>query len=124
MRRLRFLLVLIPLIISIEASAQRTRGLVPDVNEKSWGQLLMEDNYTWRPPQSVNMLVEPAFSPDQIFVNPSLVVYRGRIPEGVSSQDSTRIMAETQQDLTVQFALGNPAFVPDYKQTELRFEQN
>ena len=124
MRRLRFLLALIPLIISIEASAQRTRGLVPDVNEKSWGQLLMEDNYTWRPPQSVNMLVEPAFSPDQIFVNPSLVVYRGRIPEGVSSQDSTRIMAETQQDLTVQFALGNPAFVPDYKQTELRFEQN
>ncbi|MBR1926994.1 MAG: hypothetical protein IJ840_04495 [Bacteroidales bacterium] len=124
MRRLRFLPALLLLVLSVDAAAQRSQGLVPDVNEKSWGQLLMEDNYTWRPPQSVNMLVEPAFSPDQIFVNPSLVVYRGRIPEGVSSQDSTRVMAETQQDLTVQFALGDPAFVPDYKQTGLRLEQD
>lgn len=105
-------------------SAQRTQGLLPDINQKSWERLLMEDDYTWRPPQSVNMLVEPVFSPDQIFVNPSLVVFRGRIPEGVSSQDSTKILAESQQDLTVQFALGNPAFVPDYRQTLLHFEQN
>lgn len=112
------------LMSALSVNAQRSQGLVPDINSKSWERLLMEDRYTWQPPQSVNMLVEPLFSPDQIFVNPSLVAYRGRIPEGVSSQDSTRFMAESQPDLTVQFALGDPAFMPDYRQTGLRFEDN
>lgn len=118
------LLATFSVLAAISAYAQRSQGLVPELNSKSWERLLMEDQYTWQPPQSVNMLVEPLFSPDQIFVNPSLLVYRGRIPEGVSSQDSTKAMAESQKDLSVQFALGNPAFMPDYHQTKLCFEDN
>lgn len=101
------------------------RGLYPRLNEKSWSQVLEEDMQKWSSPRTINLLVQPVFSPNWIYVNPSMTVSRRHVMENVSTTDAEkREKANSQEDLVVQFAFDDPVFVPDFRLTNLSLEEN
>jgi hypothetical protein len=96
------------------------KSLYPEVNNKSWSQLLSEKRDLWRAPYTQNLLIQPVHSPNWIYVCPSMAVSRRTVTEGVSNQDAEKCnLAKTQEDLVVQFAFDDPAFVPDFRLTNL-----
>lgn len=100
-------------------------SLYPTVNEKSWLELIAENNLNWRSPYTANLLIQPVHSPDWIFVNPSMVVSRRRVTENVSTTDALSVQAAlSQEDLVVHFAFDNPAFVPDFRLCQLKLADN
>lgn len=107
-----------------EVSAQKS-SLYSLLSEKSWTRILEEDTYKWRPPYTVNLLIQPVHSPDWLYVNPSMVVSRRRVTENVSTTDPEKVKeATSQEDLVVQFAFDEPAFLPDFRLTRLHLEEN
>lgn len=116
------LLFLLP--VRVEAN-DRPRVLYPLLNEKSWSQILEEETGAWSPPRTVNFLIQPVHSPDWLYVNPSLAVSRRRVTEGVWATDAQKVReATTQEDLVLQFAFDDPAFVPDFRLTGFKLEEN
>lgn len=100
-------------------------SLYPEVNSKSWSQLLAEKRDLWRSPYTQNLLIQPVHSPNWIYVCPSMAVSRRTVTEGVSNQDAEKCrQALTQEDLVVQFAFDDPAFVPDFRLTNLSLFEN
>ncbi len=101
------------------------KGLYPLLNEKSWEQILAENTCQWRPPYTVHLLIQPVHSPDWIYVNPSMTVSRRHVTENVSSTDpEKRKEANSQKDLVVQFAFDEPAFIPNFRLTNLHLAEN
>ncbi len=106
------------------ATAQET-ACYPLLNQKSWNQILEESTYKWHPPYTINLLIHPVHSPDWIYVNPSLLVSRRRVTENVSTTDEKKVReAIGQEDLTVLFAFDEPAFIPDFRLTNFKLEEN
>lgn len=105
-------------------NAQET-ALYPLLNQKSWSQILEEETYKWSPPRTVNLLIQPVHSPDWLYVNPSLAVSRRRVTENVSATDSKKVREATgQEDLVIQFAFDEPAFMPDFRLVNFKLKEN
>ncbi len=106
-------------------SAEDEHGLYSKLNNKTWSQILEENIFRWRPPYTINLLINPTHSPDWIYVNPSMTVSRRRVLENISNTDTKqREKANSQNDLVVQFAFDDPAFVPDFRLTKMKLEEN
>lgn len=101
------------------------KSLYPLLNEKSWSQIIEENNFKWRPPYTINLLIHPLHSPDWIYLNPSMVVSRRHVNRNICTTNvEQRKMAESQEDLVVQFAFDNPPFIPDFRLTNLSLVDN
>lgn len=99
--------------------------LYPLLKKRSWSQILEENIFQWRPPYTINLLIQPVHSPDWIYVNPSMAVSRRHVTEDVSTTDAEkRQRANSQSDLVVQFAFDEPAFIPDFRLTNLSLDSN
>lgn len=95
------------------------------LNQKSWSQVLEEETYKWCPPRTVNFLIQPVHSPDWLYVNPSLAVSRRRVTENVAATDSRKVREATgQEDLVIQFAFDDPAFMPDFRLVNFKLKEN
>lgn len=96
-----------------------------NINAKSWDQILSENSFQWRPPYTVHLPIQPVHSHDFIHVDAGLNVTRRRVTENVSLLDKESYPAARRQEtFAVQFAFGNPAFVPDFQQSALSLEEN
>ncbi|MHB9132413.1 MAG: hypothetical protein ACYDBB_15190 [Armatimonadota bacterium] len=84
------------------------------VQQKSWLQILAEDGYTWQPPVTVHLPIQPVHSPDLVHVDCALNVCRRRILPGLSVTEKSEA-AENRETCIVQFAFDDPPFVPDYR---------
>jgi len=101
------------------------KSLYPEVNSKTWSELLSESRNLWRLPFTQNLLIQPVHSPNWLYVCPSMTVSRRNVTEGVLQQNAEKCrQALTQEDLLVQFAFDDPAFVPDFHLTNLSLYEN
>lgn len=127
MRKLYFIIILNSLVSLMGgiAVSQETKESYSSLNQKSWAQILEENGYKWQPPYTINLLMQPLHSPDWIYLNPSMTVSRRHLTRNISSTNMTlRRMAESQEDLVVQFAFDTPPFMPDFRLTNIRLAEN
>ena len=88
------------------------------VNEKTWADILSDNGFQWTPPITVHLPIQPIHSPDFVHVDSALGVCRRRVLSRMSVTESAK--ANEVEVLAVEFALGDPPFVPDYRHTTLR----
>lgn len=95
------------------------------IQSKTWDRILRENGYAWQPPLTVHLPIQPAYSPDFVHVDCALNACRRRMFPGMRTRDpeSDRRRAECNV-LTIQFALDNPPFIPDFRQTKMRLLEN
>ena len=95
-----------------------------NIPNKSWHDLLAEDWGGFQRPLTVNLPIQPAHSPDVIHVNGSLTVCRRRIVPGLRSDDAEAYSSVRRNEaMLVEFALGNPPVVPDFRRSQISIEQ-
>lgn len=83
---------------------------------KSWEDILADDGYRWTPPYSVHMPIQPVHAPDFLHVDAALNVCRRHVlPPTCTPQE--------METLLVQFALGDPPLVPDFRHTQLHLAE-
>lgn len=92
-----------------------------EIPGKSWSELLAEDWGGYQPPFTVNLPIQPAHSPDLIHVNGSLTVCRRRVLPGLKFEDYSA--AKRSEVMLVEFALGDPPTVPDFRRSQLSIEE-
>lgn len=96
-----------------------------NINSKSWDQILAENTFTFRPPYTVHLPIQPVHSPDFIHVDAALNVTKRSVTENVSLLDKESYpAARRQESFIVQFAFNDHPFVPDYQQSVLSLEEN
>ncbi len=94
------------------------------ISDQSWSDLLTEDWGGYQPPLTINLPIQPAHSPDIIHVNGSLTVCRRRIVPGLKCEDTAAYSAARRNEaMLVEFALGDPPTVPDFRRSQLSIEQ-
>ncbi len=95
-----------------------------DVDRASWETILADNQLEYAPPLTIHLPIHPAHSRDFLHVDPALNVVRRRVYPGVSSRDRASYLNARKQELfLVQFALGNPPFVPDFHLSRLALEE-
>ena len=131
-----FLLVLFLISLSQESAmhAQSTtspgvsfgfrKNLFSDLNSRSWFDLLETKEFQYRPPYTVNLLIQPVHSPSWIYVNPSMTVSRRYVSNGLTNNVEKTLAAQRQEDMVMQFAFDDPAFMPDFNQVKLSLADN
>lgn len=96
-----------------------------NINQKSWDQILMEDEFHWRPPYTVHLPVQPVHSSDWIHVDAALNVCRRHVTQNVHTRDTkAREAARTQETWIVQFAFEDPPVIPDFHLSTLSLAEN
>lgn len=96
----------------------------PEVNSMSWSQLTEEQPFRYAPPMTVNLLINPVHSPDWLFVNPSLVLSRRTVTQGVANNPERDRQAKTQDDMLLMFAFDDPPFVPNFRLSKMWLKDN
>ncbi|MGV8137094.1 MAG: hypothetical protein AB2L20_17920 [Mangrovibacterium sp.] len=94
------------------------------VNNLTWHQLLEANRFKYRPSYTINLQIQPVHSPDWIYVNPSMVVSRRTVTENAVESAEKLLAAQTQEDMVLQFALDDPAFVPNFRLTNIKLKEN
>ena len=91
-----------------------------DIQHQPWSQILAEAEWKWHPPVTVHLPIQPAHSPDFVHVDSALNAIRRRVlPDmSVRSPESLEQIRKVEV-LAVQFALDDPPFVPDFRQSRL-----
>ena len=88
-----------------------------EVNDKKWHEIHENNNLEYVPPLTVHMPIQPMHSPDIIHVDGALNACRRRIIPGLSNRDvlALGVIDHAADDtMIVQFAFGDPPFVPDF----------
>ena len=95
-----------------------------NINKASWETILADNRLEYAPPLTIHLPIHPAHSRDFLHVDPALNVVRRRVYPGVSSRDRASYLTARKQELfLVQFALGNPPFVPDFRLNRFSLEE-
>lgn len=94
-------------------------NLIQEIDSKSWYELLEERPYEYRPPYTINLLIQPVHSPSWIYVNPSMAVSRRYVSTGLTNNVEKTRVAKHQEDMVMQFAFDDPAFMPDFRLTNI-----
>lgn len=95
-----------------------------NIPNQSWQELLTENWGDYQRPFTVNLPIQPAHSPDVIHVNGSLTACRRRIVQGLRSDDTEGYRKVRRNEaMLVEFALGNPPAVPDFRRGRISMEQ-
>lgn len=87
----------------------------------SWPDLIKAAGPVFAPPLTIHHPIHPPYSRDFVHVEPSLCAIRRRIYPDLSVLDQETVTKTVQSNpqLYVQFALGDPPFVPDFRLTRL-----
>lgn len=110
--------------ISSDLSFGFRKNIFSDLNSKSWLDLLETKEFQYRPPYTINLLIQPVHSPSWIYVNPSMAVSRRYVSTGLTNNVEKTLAAQHQEDMVMQFAFDDPAFMPDFHQTKLSLTDN
>ena len=95
-----------------------------NINQASWETILADNRLEFAPPLTIHLPVHPVHSRDFLHVDPALNVVRRRVYPGVSSRERASYLNARKQELfLVQFALGNPPFVPDFRLSRFSLEE-
>ena len=63
-------------------------------------------------------------SPDWLYVNPSLVLSRRTVTQGVANHPERDLEAKTQDDMLLMFAFDDPPFVPNFRLSKMWLKDN
>lgn len=99
-------------------------SLYPEVNNMSWHQLTEDKPFKYAPPRTINLLIHPVHSPDWLYVNPSLVLSRRTVTQGVANHPERDLEAKTQDDMLLMFAFDDPPFVPNFRLSKMWLKDN
>lgn len=91
---------------------------------QSWPQLLEEKPFRYAPPRTINLQIQPVHSPSWVYVNPSMAVSRRYVPTDLTNDAEKIKAAQTQDDMLLQFAFDDPAYLPDFNLTKLSLKDN
>lgn len=93
------------------------------INDLSWKRILQNKAYDLRSkPLTVHCPIQPPHSRDLVYVNRSLVAQRLRVLPGLDQKKpETYPIIRNQEMFVVQFALDEPAFLPDYNYSTLEY---
>src|SRR5687767_3132199 len=95
---------------------------MPD--QPTWNDLLSSDVGGFTRPLTVHLPIHPLHSPDFIHVSPALHVCRRRVVPEMDAEDFARCReVAARETLLVQFALGSPPAVPDFRRSHLTLEE-
>lgn len=96
-----------------------------NINQKSWIDILTDNQFRWRPPYTVHLPIQPAHSSDWVHVSPSLFVTRLHVTDKVTTRDArARQAALSEETWLMQFAFDKPAFLPDFRLSSLSLTEN
>lgn len=91
---------------------------------RPWCDLLAEEWGGYQPPVTVHLPIQPAHSPDLVHVGSALHACRRRIVPNLDAGDTPAVQAAGEMEtLLVQFALGSPPAVPDFRRSILSLEE-
>jgi len=110
--------------IKQDSSFYYRKNIFSDLNSKSWLNLLEAKEFHYRPPYTINLLIQPVHSPSWIYVNPSMAVSRRYVSNGLTNNVEKTLAAKCQEDMVMQFAFDDPAFMPNFNLTELSLKDN
>src|ERR1043166_820232 len=95
-----------------------------EIPSKTWCELLAENWGGHIPPMTVHLPIHPAYSPDFIHVDAALNVCRRRVAPHLDAEDETTYRAVRRSEtLLMQFALGAPAIVPDFRHAHISLDE-
>ena len=98
----------------------KTNSLYTKINRKSWTQLLAENEFRWRPPFTIHLPVQPYHAPTFVFIDGAFNALCLPVVPRLSVRDAKgREAARTMKIGLVQFAFGDPPFVPDFHHTKI-----
>jgi hypothetical protein len=90
------------------------------LNQKSWDEILRSIDFAWQPPCTVHLPIQPAHSRDFVHVDCALNACRRRVVPRLSFLDEAAYAAvRASETLLVQFAVDQPAYMPDFRATRL-----
>lgn len=112
------------LLLSIFPASQE--GTYSNIERKSWEQILREDRFKWQPPRSNCIPIQPPHSPLWVQVNSSMAVSWRQVRDDVPPDDYITLgpVWDSAEDLVVQFAFDDPAYIPDARLTGMRLAEN
>ena len=76
------------------------------------------------PSRTINLQIQPVHSPSWVYVNPSMAVSRRYVPTDLTNDAEKIKAAQTQDDMLLQFAFDDPAYLPDFNLTKLSLKDN
>jgi len=93
------------------------------INSKKWSEILCKNHvYTWQPPVTVHLPLQPIHSPDLVHLDAALNVSRRRVIKDLPLKGYWDAMTHHETFL-VQFALDDQPFVPDWRYSKLSLEE-
>lgn len=98
--------------------------LYPTLNEYSWAQLIEAKPFKYTPPYTINLQIQPVHSPSWTYVHPFMGVTRRYVSEDLVNNIEKTEAAHKQDDMLLQFAFDDPAFIPDFRQVNMHLKDN
>ena len=93
------------------------------IDNLDWDRIIKTKAFDLRSkPLTVHCPIQPPHSRDLVYVNRALVTQRLRVLQGLDqSKPETYPQIHSEEMFVVQFALDEPAFVPDYNYSKLSY---
>ena len=124
-----FLILTLPCVLNIKAQPAKDpypirAKLYPTLNEYSWDQLTEAKPFKYTPPYTINLQIQPVHSPSWTYVHPFMGVTRRYVSEDLVNNVEKTEAAHKQDDMLLQFAFDDPAFMPDFRQVNMHLKEN
>ena len=105
-------------IVADEAARNKSRSYV-EVETKTWREVQDLTSRRWQAPYTVHYPLQPAFSPDWLFVDRAFNAARFRVYPNISNLGDAFAKSAQTDMFALQFAFGETPFVPDLHQSTL-----